>query len=248
MEIIHEIATGQFDSVIEVINIGSRIVSFLVTFLVPLIIKCFRGSKKIFDIFGITKVKSYSDIAIKQYSMMSFIWIIHAVAMMFLSYYDITKHVIVLFLGLYFVLAGCWTYKNIKIHENIIDYSPNPDEGKGLFWGVYVLWGVILIIEFFRDFNVLDLWGISIAMVIWAVLVIIRPENIVYKCNHKFFYLYDKSTKEKIKICAQSIRKEGEWIIGRENNMQGSIVYMKRDNITQIVAEGRGIAWCSSKN
>lgn len=59
MKIIDKIATGQFDSVIEIIKIVVQMVTFLVTCLLPLIIKSFSGSKKIFDILGITKVKSY---------------------------------------------------------------------------------------------------------------------------------------------------------------------------------------------
>lgn len=59
MKIIDKIATGQFDSVIEIIKIVVQMVTFLVTCLLPLIIKSVSGSKKIFDILGITKVKSY---------------------------------------------------------------------------------------------------------------------------------------------------------------------------------------------
>lgn len=231
-----------------IMEIIKNVVSTVVPAMVALLIKkhC-NGTQKFFDICGKTRVKSYSDIAIKEYSIVSFVWIIHAVVMMVLSYFDKLKYVFVIFFVLYFTLAGYWTHENIENYKNIIKFSPHPVVEKGLLWSIYVLWGIFLIIEYIRDFNTLDIVKILFPMVIWAVLVGMRQENIFYTCNHEFFSFYDQSTKQTIKICAQSIEKEGEWIKGKIGNMQGQTIYLKQDNIMQIKPEGGCIAWCEDK-
>ena len=245
MIIRQEIQTEQLKQILDIIKTLVSIFTLFVPLLSSFKQKYVDEPRKFFDIIRIKKVKSYKDIAMKEYVMVASIWIINVVITMVLIEFNKPLYVLIIFFVLYLSLTGYLTTRNIKMYKSIINNSsyPYPIMGVGLLWSVYVLWSGFMIIEIFRDFKLKDLVGMSISVFIWAILTILKPDNIICKCDYEFFSLYDKSTQQTIRLCTKSIRRKKGWIIGRVDNMQGQIVYIKQENITKIIPEGGNIAW-----